>query len=185
MQTVFIDRDGVINHDSPEYIKSPSEFEFIPGSLEALRLLAENDFQVIVITNQSAVGRGMITLKTLEAIFDKMRSGIEADGGALTDIFFCPHRPDEGCDCRKPKPGMILAAAAKYNIDLEKSCMIGDSAKDIESGKRAGCRHTLLVRTGNGNKAETALTQKKIRPDYIGDDLLDAVRWIIQNSPKT
>lgn len=179
IKTVFIDRDGVINHDSPDYIKSCDEFRFISGSREAFRLLNTNGLPAIIITNQSAVGRNMISREGLQAIFSKMKTGIEASGGAIRDIFFCPHHPDDKCECRKPKPGMILNAAQKYTIDLSSSCMIGDSVKDILCAKNAGCRLSILVRTGNGLSAEKELAGTRIEPDHIADNLLDAVTWII------
>jgi histidinol-phosphate phosphatase family protein len=179
--TVFLDRDGVINHDSDAYIKHPDEFHFIAKSPEAIALLSANGFQVILITNQSAVGRGMISRRTLDAILKKMTYGVEQAGGRIKDIFFCPHAPDQGCDCRKPKPGMILQAVARHGIDLNKSLMVGDSAKDIECGKHAGCAKTILVKTGNGEKALAALTKKGIVPDFIAKDLYEAACWITAN----
>ena len=137
--TVFLDRDGVINHDSSDYIKNKSEFSFIDKSPEAVALLTRAGFNVIVITNQSAIARKLTTKKELEKIFNKMKTGIVDAGGTINDIFYCPHLPDAGCDCRKPKPGLILQAKKKYKIDLQYSCMIGDSAKDIECAKNAGC----------------------------------------------
>ena len=176
--TVFLDRDGVINHDSDAYIKHPDEFHFIPKSPDAIALLNAAGFQVILITNQSAVGRGMISGRTLDAVFKKMTHGVEQAGGRIKDIFFCPHTPDQGCDCRKPKPGMILKAVACHGIDLKKAFMVGDSAKDIECGKNAGCAKTILVKTGNGEKALAALTKKGIAPDFIAKDLYEAACWI-------
>lgn len=179
--TIFLDRDGVINEDSPDYIKSPDEFAFIPHSPDAVALLNRHGFEVILITNQSAVGRRMITLKILGSIFDMMIQGIEAVGGRIKDIFYCPHTPDEGCACRKPKPGMILSAMEKYGIDPAYSLMVGDSAKDIECGINAGCARTVLVATGNGPKARKALAEKGICPDYYARDLYDAARWMIEH----
>ena len=181
--TVFVDRDGVINRDSAAYIKNCDEFQFLPGSLEAFAMLETHGFDVIVITNQSIIGRKMVTSDVLAAIFDKLTYGVEKAGGKIKDIFFCPHAPDDNCVCRKPLPGMILSAKEKYNIDIDKSCMIGDSAKDIECGKNAGCGATLLVKTGNGIQAEEELKKKNSQPDYVANDLLDAVEWIIQNNP--
>ena len=106
--TVFLDRDGVINQDSAEYIKHPSEFEFIPKSPEAIALLFRNGFQVIVITNQSMIGRNIATQEALDAVFKKMKAGVEKAGGRITDIFCCPHAPEDQCSCRKPKPGLIF-----------------------------------------------------------------------------
>ena len=178
---IFLDRDGVINQDSPDYIKTPGEFHFIPRSPEAIALLTRSGFDTILITNQSAVGRKMVTPATLDAIFDKMRQGVEAAGGRIRDIFFCPHRPDEGCSCRKPRPGMIQAAAARYGIDVNASVMVGDSAKDIECGRAAGCGTTILVATGNGRKALAELADRGIEPDVFADDLYHAAQWIAAN----
>jgi len=178
---VFLDRDGVINIDSSEYIKNESEFEFIPKSPEAIALLCKNGFHVIVITNQSIIGRNMAARKTLDAIFKKMKDGVKKAGGDIKDIFFCPHTPDDNCSCRKPKPGLILEAQKKYRIDLAKSCMVGDSVKDIECALHAGCSKTLLVKTGNGPEAARQLSQKGIMPDFIGSDLYQAALWIINS----
>lgn len=181
-KVVFIDRDGVINVDSPDYIKNCDEFEFLPGSLEAFKLLKEVGYEVIVITNQSVIGRNMVTPEGLNAIFSKMTTGVKSAGGEIKDIFFCPHTPDDHCQCRKPLPGMILAAQKKYGIELQASCMIGDSAKDVECSKNAGCGLSVLVKTGNGLKAAKELERKKIEPGYIAENLLDAVKWIINKN---
>lgn len=167
--------------DSPSYIKKASEFEFIKKSPEAVALLCQNGFQVFVITNQSLIGRKMADSETLEAIFDKMKKGIVHAGGEIRDIFFCPHTPDDNCSCRKPEPGLILKAVEKYNVDLGASCMVGDSAKDIECGMRAGCCKNLLVTTGNGLKARGILKEKNIKPDHVAPDLYAASLWIIDH----
>ncbi len=179
--TIFIDRDGVINTDSPDYIKKPSEFHFLKNSAQAAAMLYKNGFDLIIITNQSVIGRGMASLNDLEAIFDKMCKGIEKAGGKIKDIFFCPHTPDQNCSCRKPRPGLILQAMKKYNIDPAYSCMIGDSAKDIECAKNAGCRHSILVKTGNGKKSIQIIQEKNLKPDLICGDLMDAAKWISAN----
>ncbi len=176
---VFLDRDGVINRDSPDYIKSPEEFHFIPGSRSAIRDLTAAGFAVIVITNQSVIGRRMANEATLEAIFTKMREGVAQRGGRIADIFFCPHTPADGCDCRKPKPGLLEQASAKYGIDLSSACMVGDSAKDIECARGAMVGSTVLVMTGNGPKALCALEEKEIRPDFVAADLAEAAGWIL------
>jgi histidinol-phosphate phosphatase family protein len=178
---VFLDRDGVINIDSPEYVKNESEFEFIPKSPEAIALLCKTGFQVIVITNQSMIGRKMTSQKTLDAIFLNMKHGVKKAGGDIKDIFFCPHIPEDNCFCRKPKPGLILEAQKKYHIDLAQSCMVGDSMKDIECALNAGCSKALLVKTGNGSTAVHQLSCKGITPDFIGSDLYEAALWIIKN----
>jgi D-glycero-D-manno-heptose 1,7-bisphosphate phosphatase len=177
-KVVFLDRDGVINRDSPDYIKSWSEFEFLPGSVAAIQHLTLNGFAAIIITNQSVIRRKMISLKDLEYIHRMMRSSFKAGGGEIKDIFFCPHTPDDACDCRKPKPGLIHKAKQRYGIDLAGTAMIGDSAKDIECARNAGCGHAVLVKTGNGAEAEKILAKKRIFPDHIANDLYDAVMWI-------
>ena len=177
-KVVFLDRDGVINEDSPNYIKTWSEFRFLPGSLEALRLLNTRGFTTIIITNQSIVHRKMAPEETLREIHENMRRMVDRNGGHITDIFFCPHRPEEECECRKPKPGLIRQAQNMYPMNRLNTWMVGDSVKDIECARNAGCGHAILVRTGNGSAAERILSEKKTPPDYVADTLLDAVNWI-------
>lgn len=178
-KAVFLDRDGVINKDSPAYIKSWSEFNFLPRSLAAIEQLTQNQFKIFVITNQSAVGRRMITLKTLNHIHTSMANEVVSSGGRIDDIFFCPHLPEDHCICRKPKPGLIHSAQTQHQIDLKRAYMVGDSAKDIECARRAGCGHALLVKTGNHEKASEILTSKGLAADFDANDLFEAVEWII------
>jgi D-glycero-D-manno-heptose 1,7-bisphosphate phosphatase len=178
-KVVFLDRDGVINKDSPEYVKSWAEFEFLPGSIEAIRQLALNRFEIIIITNQSAVNRKLITKDDLKYLHNRLNKAVESKGGQIRDIFFCPHTPEEACTCRKPKPGLICRAQQKYQIDLSSTAMVGDSAKDIECARNAGCRYAILVKTGNGIEAENILNHKAIHPDFVAQDLLDAANWIL------
>jgi D-glycero-D-manno-heptose 1,7-bisphosphate phosphatase len=178
-KVVFLDRDGVINRDSADYIKSWAEFEFLPGSLEALKHLAEAGYATVLVTNQSAVARGMLTREALADIFRRMAKAVAAAGGRINDIFYCPHLPGTGCECRKPKPGMIAAARARHGIDLEAAVLVGDSTKDILCARNAGVGRSILVRTGNGPAAEMELADLKITPDHIADDLLAAVRWLM------
>jgi D-glycero-D-manno-heptose 1,7-bisphosphate phosphatase len=178
-KVVFLDRDGVINRDSDAYVKRLAEFEFLPGSLEAVRRLTEAGREIIVITNQSVIGRRMASLAELAEIHRYMLESVADGGGRIRDIFFCPHLPDEGCDCRKPAPGLIRRAAAAHDIDLATAVMVGDSAKDILCGRSAGCGATVLVRTGNGAAALQELTAQGVSPDYLAADLLDAASWIL------
>jgi len=180
-KVVFTDRDGVINRNSPDYIKGPEEFEFLPGSREAVRRLTESGFDIIVITNQSALGRGLMTREGLEAVHRCMIASIEAAGGRSLDIVSCPHQLRDGCRCRKPEPGLALDARRKHRVDFSTAVMIGDSAADIECALRAGIRTTLLVRTGNGAAAAEELAARECLPDYIADDLSRAADWIIAN----
>jgi len=176
---VFLDRDGVINRDSPEYIKSLDEFDFLPRSLSAIQKLTKSGIKTIIITNQSAVNRGLISRKTLETIHGAMTTEIRARGGRIEDIFFCPHTPQEGCDCRKPAPGMIHKARLKHAIDLSFTGMVGDSAKDIACARRAQVRYAVLVKTGNFAKAQQELRDLKLKPDRVALDLYAAVEWMI------
>jgi D-glycero-D-manno-heptose 1,7-bisphosphate phosphatase len=178
-RVVFLDRDGVINQDSPDYIRSWAEYIFLPNSLEALRMLTRKGYTLIVISNQSIIGRKWIPLEVLEDMHCRLKDTVAEHGGLITDIFFCPHTPDAGCACRKPKPGLIEAACRKYDVDVADAVMIGDSAKDILCGKAAGCGRTILVQTGNGIEAEKILAQDNVFPTVVAADLLQAARWII------
>ena len=178
-KVVFLDRDGVINKDSPDYIKSWSEFEFLPRSIEAIKRLTLNGFTAIIITNQSVINRKMVSGEDLEYIHAMMKKAVKSGGGEIKDIFFCPHMPEDGCDCRKPKPGLIYRAQKRYGIDLSTSVMVGDSAKDIECARKAGCGQSILVKTGNGTEAERILAEKKIFPDHVVQDLYEAVNLIL------
>jgi len=181
-KVVFLDRDGVINYDSPDYIKSRSEFKFIPGSIEAIGKLTVSGFTSIVISNQSALARKLISSEELDNIHKLMKQTIAAAGGDITDIFFCPHMPDDECNCRKPQPGLIFQAQRKYDIDPAEAVMVGDSARDIECACNAGCGRAVLVTSGNDRDVEKVLKIKQIAPDYVAENLYDAARWIIANN---
>jgi len=180
LETVFLDRDGVINRDSKDYIKRWEEFEFLPGSRAALARLTTAGLRVILITNQSAINRGMITREVLADIHDRMGRAIQAGGGRLDDIFVCPHRPDENCTCRKPAPGMILAAVRKYGLNLSRCAMVGDSARDVACGVRAGCGRTVLVASGiNPAEEQDKLATLGLTADHVAPDLPAAVDWLL------
>jgi D-glycero-D-manno-heptose 1,7-bisphosphate phosphatase len=181
-RVVFLDRDGVINRDSPEYITDPSKFHFLPGSRRAIARLNRYKFDIIVITNQSIIGRNMVNPGTLDRIFDKMHQGIAAAGGRILDVFFCPHAPEDGCDCRKPMPGLIFQAQARYDIDLSRSVFVGDSVKDIEAARNAGCGRAVLVATGNGKQAFQELNARGTPPDHFAENLMAAAHWITRQS---
>jgi D-glycero-D-manno-heptose 1,7-bisphosphate phosphatase len=176
---IFLDRDGVINRDSATYVKSWDEFEFLPGSLAALKKLTAAGYRIIIITNQSIIGRKWVLPETLEDIFTRMRAEIEAAGGRIHDVFFCPHTPEDGCDCRKPETGLIEKAARTYHIDLAATTMVGDSAKDILCARKAGCKQAVLVKTGNYAAAQERLKKENITPDAVTEDLLEAVDWVL------
>jgi D-glycero-D-manno-heptose 1,7-bisphosphate phosphatase len=155
MKLVVLDRDGVINLDSDQYIKSPAEWTPIPGSLEAIARLTQAGFRVVVATNQSGLGRGLFDMATLNAMHDKMHKAVNQLGGRIDAVFFCPHAQDAGCDCRKPKPGMLLEIAARYKLALAGVPAIGDSLRDLQAAHTAGAR-PVLVLTGKGERTLAA-----------------------------
>lgn len=151
MRWVILDRDGVINHDSDAYIKSPEEWVPIPGSLEAIAQLNRCGFRVVVVTNQAGVGRGLYDLATLDRIHAKMRKQVEEAGGHIEAIYFCPHGPEEGCHCRKPRTGLYEQFASQFNVDLDGIPAVGDSLKDMQAAQSVGAE-AILVETGNGRQ---------------------------------
>jgi D-glycero-D-manno-heptose 1,7-bisphosphate phosphatase len=176
--TVFLDRDGVINRDSPDYVTTWEQFIFLPGSLDAIRRLTEAGRTIIVVTNQSAVGRGMMEIATLEHIHRKLCRAVADRGGRIAAIFYCPHHPEAGCVCRKPQPGMIRQAQQRFHLDLAAATMIGDSARDIQCGIRAGCGRTILVRSGLHDQLPR-LKALDMAPDWVARDLAAAVDWLL------
>jgi D-glycero-D-manno-heptose 1,7-bisphosphate phosphatase len=153
---VVLDRDGVINRESPAFIRTPDEWVPLPGSIQAIADLTRAGFAVVVASNQSGVGRGLFTADALEAIHARMTRTLEAAGGRLAGIFVCPHRPEDGCDCRKPQPGLLRQIEAHFGATLIGQPVIGDSYRDLEAAWRVGAR-AVLVRTGNGMETERRL----------------------------
>jgi D-glycero-D-manno-heptose 1,7-bisphosphate phosphatase len=173
MKLVILDRDGVINYDSDEYIKSVEEWQPIPGSLEAIARLNNAGISVAVATNQSAIARGLSDLDRINAIHQALRSRLSAVGGRVEVIAFCHHGPTTGCDCRKPLPGLLHEIRRRTGFALNGTPMIGDSRRDLEAAQRVGAL-PILVRTGNGEKTEQHLPQAFAEvPIY--DDLSAAV----------
>lgn len=172
---VFVDRDGVICENRSDHVKDWSEFAFIPGSIEAMASLRRAGLRLFVITNQAIVGRGLLSRRALDVMHEKMLDSLGASGAKIDAVLVCPHVPEDRCTCRKPEPGLLLAAAGEHKVDLAKSFMVGDHVTDIEAGARAGCR-TILVRTGRG---AAALDRMTTEPDFVADDLVDAAIWIL------
>ena len=158
VKLIILDRDGVINEDSDEYIKSPQEWKPIPGSLEAVARLNQAGYQVTVATNQSGIARGLFDIDALNAIHQTMAAALRRFGGHIDGIFFCPHGPDAHCNCRKPAPGLLLAIAERFGLELDGVPVIGDSLRDLQAARAAGAR-PILVRTGKG---ERTLQQQRI-----------------------
>lgn len=165
---VILDRDGVINRDSDAYIKTPEEWQPLEGSLEAIAALVRAGFRVAVITNQSGVGRGLLSEATLQRIHAKMLRAIEAAGGRIAGIYYCPHAPDDGCDCRKPATGMLDRLALELGFPLVGTPLVGDKASDMELARRVGAR-PILVRTGYGEEALSSVgPQVEVYADLAG-----------------
>ncbi len=173
-KAVFIDRDGVINQDLGKYVTKPEEFVFLPNAIGALKRLYKSDYKVIVITNQGGIGKGLYTEDDVKAIHKKMHQLLEEQGVKIDGLYYCPHHPNDKCECRKPRLGMVNKAIKEHEIDTKKSFFIGDKTSDIKAGKDAGCK-TFLVRTGYAghDKAYDA------EPDFIVSDLLEAVDKIL------
>ena len=161
---VILDRDGVINRDSPHYIKSLAEWQPLPGSIAAIARLSRAGHQVVVATNQSGVGRGLIASTALAAMHTELVQLVEKAGGTIAGIFYCPHTPEDQCACRKPGTGLFDAIARRFTIDLRGLPAVGDSLRDLEAARAAGCQ-PLLVRSGNGRATEAKLAG------------LDPARW--------
>ncbi len=185
-KVVFLDRDGVINEDL-SFIKTPEEFKLYPFAASAIQKLNKAGFLVIVVTNQSVIARNLCTIEILRMIHDKMETELGKEGAYIDKIYYCPHHPDEGfpeenrmfkkeCECRKPKPGMVMQAEREFNIDISNSFLVGDSERDIQCGIAAGVS-TVGVKTGNAVKGKT-------QPDQMCKNLLDAVDLIIKLSMK-
>ena len=151
MKLIILDRDGVINQDSPDFIKSPEEWIPIDGSLEAIGRLSQAGYEVVILTNQSGIGRGLISPDMLSQIHVRMLDYIQQHGGKIQIILFCPHHPDEECTCRKPKTGLYKELTKRLNIDLAGTYSVGDSLRDLIAAKSAGAS-PILVKTGNGRK---------------------------------
>lgn len=152
---IILDRDGVINHDSPEFIKSPDEWHPIEGSLEAIARLNQAGYKVVVATNQSGIARKLFTMTTLNAIHEKMHIAAQHVGATIDAIFFCPHKAEANCDCRKPKPGMIRAISERYQTVLKGTPIVGDALRDLHAGFVLGCVPHLVL-TGKGEKTFAA-----------------------------
>jgi len=155
VKLVILDRDGTINQDSDQYIKSPAEWKPIPGSMQAIARLTQRGWRCVVATNQSGIARGLFDMATLNAIHAEMHRAVGQAGGRIDAIFFCPHAADSNCECRKPKPGLLREIAARFGVELEGVPMIGDSLRDVEAAAAVGAK-PYLVLTGKGNKTREA-----------------------------
>ncbi len=173
---IFLDRDGVIIENREDYVRSWSDVSFIPAALKALRALSRSAWAIVIVTNQAVVGKGIITLELAEEINRRVVVEVARQGGRVDAAYLCPHRPDECCDCRKPRPGMLLRAARDLDLDLSRSVMIGDAITDMQAARAAGVRG-ILVKTGRG------LSELRAFADVpwfdVADDLACAIELLI------
>ncbi len=148
-KAIFLDRDGVINKKPPrgEYVKSWKEFEFLPGTIEALRILCQRDYDIFIVTNQAGIGRGLMDINDLELIHQKMIEELKKNGVDIRGIYYCSHEMNENCQCRKPKPGLLLRAAKEHNLDLTRAVFVGDDNRDLAAGNQVGCK-VILIKPG-------------------------------------
>jgi len=181
MKIIILDRDGVINYDSREYIKSPDEWHAIPGSLDAIAKLNKVGYKVIVATNQSGIARKLYDLKTLHQIHEKMLRELKQHHGHIEEIFFCPHHPVDNCICRKPKPGMLHQIQQKYGVRFQDTFFIGDTPSDIEAATAVGCK-PLLVLTGDKQKLLDHAVDLMTVPHF--ENLAAAVEYVTKPSSR-
>ncbi|RMF94500.1 MAG: HAD-IIIA family hydrolase [Candidatus Schekmanbacteria bacterium] len=181
---VLTDRDGVINKNCDgDYIKRWEDFEFLPGAIDALKRLAREGVMCAIISNQSGVGKNVMTKEELYEVDKRMHEELRKNGCVVEKTYYCIHRPEEGCSCRKPMPGLLLEACREMNVNPKEGFFIGDYYTDIEAGYSAGMR-TILVRSGRGEKALLDKEEWKVAPDFIADNLEEAVDIILNLKEK-
>jgi D-glycero-D-manno-heptose 1,7-bisphosphate phosphatase len=179
MKLVILDRDGTINADSDEYIKSPEEWQPLPGALEAIARLNHAGWHVVIASNQSGLGRGLFDVASLNAMHAKMHKLLSSHGGRIDAVFYCPHTPDEGCRCRKPEPGLFEQIADRFGVDLKDVPVVGDGVRDLQAGVAAGCEPHLVL-TGKA----AALKGRELLPEYppgtrVHADLGAFADWLV------
>ena len=178
MSTIFLDRDGVINENRSDYVKSWAEFKFLPGSREAIARLTQAGHRIIVCTNQAGIARGTLSVETVEDIHLRMIARIQDGGGKIEKVYYCPHDRDGDCSCRKPRPGMLLRACHELSIDLHDAIFIGDSITDIRAAHTVGI-HAILVLSGLGLSQFLEHHHEVNRPFRIGINLMDAAELVL------
>ena len=178
MKVLVLDRDGVINEDSPDYIRSVEEWQPIPGSIEAIARASKAGYTIAVASNQSGLARGLFDLDALTEIHDRMIEAVEDAGGRIDIITWCPHHPDEDCECRKPRIGLLMRIEQELGVSLAGQWFVGDSTRDLEAARAAGMI-PVLVRTGNGSKIENDIDRREVR---VFDDLGGAVEELLKNA---
>lgn len=177
-KAVFIDRDGTINANV-EYLDNPDNLQIYPRVAEGIKLLKKNGYKIIIVTNQSGIARGYFTEDTLEKIHQRMKNELSEKGASVDAIYYCPHHPDDLCDCRKPNTGLLDKAIKDFEIDISTSFIIGDRMLDVEAGKKIGLK-TVLVPEKKEQVAKE-MKESRVKPDYLCDDFFTGVKWVLEN----
>jgi len=185
--SIFLDRDGVLIENRSDYVRDWSQVKIIPEAIRALSLAPIRKYKVVIVTNQSAVGQGLVLPETAEEINQRLIKLIRDHGGQIDGVYMCPHKPEDGCSCRKPLPGLLLQAAKDLSLDLQRSWMIGDAWSDVQAGKAAGMRGTILLRTGRGTEQLLQARLEKVTGNRVFDNLPLALEAIfsINDDPAT
>ncbi len=177
-RAVFLDRDGVLIENRADYVREWSHVTLLPLTVEALSGFHQKGFKIVVVTNQSAVGRGLISFETAQEINDRLTKTIVGDGGWVDAVYMCPHQPQDKCSCRKPQPGLLLQAARELSLDLGSSWMVGDAWSDLQAGQSAGLQGTVMVRTGRGTSQLLQAQPAEITSFIVCDNIFEAYRAI-------
>lgn len=178
IKAVFLDRDGVINENRSDHVRSWADFRFLPGVPEAVARLSKTGVRVFIITNQAIINRGAVSRSTVDRINRRMVEELRRFGGRVDAVAYCPHRPDENCTCRKPRPGLIFELAHRYGVDLRQSVMIGDALTDVEAARAAGCQ-AILVLTGRGSE-QVELARDRFAEFTVASDLSAAIDVLLE-----
>ena len=181
LPAIFLDRDGVIIENRSNYVRNWSQVNILPDAVRALSNPKLNNHKIVIVTNQSAVGRGIVPLEIAQEINDILVQTIRDQGSKIDKVYLCPHSPDDDCDCRKPKPGLLLRAAKELSLDLKRSWMIGDAWSDVQAGQSAEVRGTIIVRTGRGADQLSLLQPTGIKDFLVCDDLSHALKIILDH----
>jgi D-glycero-D-manno-heptose 1,7-bisphosphate phosphatase len=168
---IFLDRDGVLIENRSNYVRDWSQVKIIPEAIHALSLTPARNYKIVIVTNQSAIGRGLVRPENADEINSRLVNLIQQHGGQVDGVYICPHKPDDDCSCRKPRPGLLLKAANELSLDLQRSWMIGDAWSDVQAGQRAGIRHTILLKTGRGTEQLSGPFPEEIAGALIFDNL--------------
>jgi D-glycero-D-manno-heptose 1,7-bisphosphate phosphatase len=171
---IFLDRDGVIIENRSDYVRQWSHVTVLPKAIDALSGLKREGFKIVIVTNQSAIGRGLMTFEDAQMINERLVATIKENGGWVDAVFMCPHKPEDNCQCRKPQPGLLLQAAQNFSLDLQSSWMVGDAWTDLLAGQSAGVEGRIMVRTGRGAVQLLQTPLDEIKPYFVCDDVFDA-----------